>query len=263
MMRDLERELRELEVAWPPTPDLAAAVEARLASAPRPRRAAPWARWRAAAPWARLWATMPAWQLAVAVAAALIVVVMAVPPARSAILEWLGFASVRIERAEPSRFGAGLDLGEPVTLDEARRRAGFELVVPEAVGEPDAVYLAPDPVAGTRVDFVYRPRPGLPRSGTTGVGLLVTQFSAAAGVVIEKTAGEGTTVERLAVGDDPAFFLSGARHGFAYASTRDTGFEPPRLAGNTLLVDRADGVLLRLEGELSRAEAVRLAASAR
>ncbi len=41
-------------------------------------------------------------------------------------------------------------------------------------------------------------------------------------------------------------------------------FEPPRLAGNTLLVDRAaDGVLLRIEGELSREAAVRIAQSVR
>jgi hypothetical protein len=252
-MHELERELRELDVAWPQTPDLAGAVAARLAEAPAPRVWRPWV--------ARRW---PAWQVGVALGAALIAIVMAVPPARSAILEWLGFASVRIERAEPpSRLGSGLALGEPVTLAEARRRAGFELVVPAAVGRPDAVYLAPDRAGRTRVDFLYRPRPGLPRSGTTGVGLLVTQFSASAGVMIEKTAGEGTAVERLTVGDDPAYFLSGANHGFAYLGERDAGFEPQRLAGNTLLVDRADGVLLRLEGELARDEAVRIAESAR
>jgi hypothetical protein len=251
MPDQLERELRELDVAWPATPDVAAAVAERLAAVPAPR---------ARRMWRPSW---PAWQIGVAVGAALIAVVMAVPPARSAILEWLGFASVRIERAEPpSRLGVGLALGEPVTLAQARERAGFDLVVPEAVGEPDAVYISPDPAGRTRVDFLYRPRPGLPRSGTTGVGLLVTQFSGSAGLMVEKTAGEGTTVERLSVGGDPAFFLSGENHGFAYAGDRSVGFEPARLAGDTLLVDRADGVLLRLESELSREAAVRVAASA-
>jgi hypothetical protein len=246
-MRDLERELRELDVAWPATPDVAAAVAERIAVAPV-RRA-----------WRPSW---PAWQVAVAVGAALIALVMAVPPARSAILEWLGFASVRIERAEPSRLGSGLSLGEPVTLAQARDRAGFDVVVPEALGDPDAVYISPAPAGRTRVDFLYRPRPGLPRSGTTGVGLLVTQFRGAAGVMVEKTAGAGTTIERLTVGGDPAFFLSGADHGFAYSGDGTAGFEPSRLAGDTLLVDRADGVLLRLEGELSRDAMVRIAASA-
>jgi hypothetical protein len=250
-MHELERELRELDVVWPQTPDVAAAVAERLAVAPAQR---------ARRVWRPSW---PAWQVAVAAGAVLIAVVMAVPPARSAILEWFGFASVRIERAEPpSRLGAGLALGERVTLEEARRRASFDLVVPEALGEPDAVYVSPDPAGRTRVDFLYRPRPGLPRTGTTGVGLLVTQFSGSAGVMIEKTVGEGTTVERLRVGGDPAFFLFGANHGFAYVGDRSAGFEPARLAGNTLLVDRADGVLLRLESELSRDAAVSVADSA-
>ena len=249
-MHELERELRELDVVWPATPDVAAAVAERLAVAPAPRVR-------------RVWRpSWPAWQVAVALGAVVIAVAMAVPPARSAILEWLGFASVRIERAEPSGFGSSLTLGEPVTLEQARRRAGFEVVVPEAVGEPDAVYIAPDPAGRTRVDFLYRPRPGLPRSGTTGVGLLVTQFSGKAGLMVEKTAGEGTFVDRLTVGGDPAFFLSGENHGFAYAGDDDAAFEPSRLAGNTLLVDRADGVLLRLEGDLPRASLERIAGSA-
>jgi hypothetical protein len=259
-MRDqLERELRELDVVWPQTPDIAAAVAERLTVAPAPR---------ARRVWRPSW---PAWQVAVAVGAALIAVVMAVPPARSAILEWFGFSTVRIERAEPpsrlgseprSPLGADLQLGEPVTLAQARERADFDLVVPEALGEPDAVYVSSDPAGRARVDFLYRPRPGLPRTGTTGVGLLVTQFSGSAGVMIEKTVGEGTTVERLRVGGDPAFFLSGENHGFAYSGEQEAGFEPARLAGDTLLVDRADGVLLRLESELSRDAAVRIAETA-
>ena len=99
-MPELERELRELRVEWPDTPDLAAAVAVAAA-----RGAGPGAARR------RRWLDRPAWQLGVAVAAALIAVVMAVPPARSAVLEFLGLRSVKIERREPrspSRFGSGL-----------------------------------------------------------------------------------------------------------------------------------------------------------
>lgn len=251
-MPDLERELRELRVAWPDTPDLAAAVSERLAAAPAPR--AP----RRPLAW-------PAWRIAVAAVAVLIAVVMAVPPARSAVLEWIGISSVQIERREPrpSRFGADLNLGRPVTLEQARRRAGFPVGVPAALGEPDAVYFSPDPAARTRVDFVYRPRPGLPRASTTGAGLLVTQLRASAEPAIQKTIGASATLERLRVDGDPAYFISGSEHGFAYLAEGSMAFEPQRLAGNTLLVDRADGVLLRVEGELSRAEAIRIAASVR
>jgi hypothetical protein len=249
----LEHELRELQLEWPETPDIASAVAARLAAAPAPPRRR----------WVLDW---PAWQIAAAATALVIAVVMAVPPARSAVLDWLGFSSVRIERREPqpSRFGSSLGLGDPVTLEQARRRAGFPVRVPAAMGRPDAVYLYVDPVTGARVDMVYRARPGLESSSNTGVGLLVTEFRATASPLIEKTVGSAATVERLRVGGDPAFFISGATHGFAYMTPEGDGaFEEQRLAGNTLLVDRSDGVLLRLEGELDRDEAVRIAESAR
>ena len=246
-MSELELELRDLRVEWPETPDVAAAVQGRL-SAPPARR-----RW---------WLNRPAWQLAVAATALVIAIVMAVPPARSAVLDLLGFSSVRIVREEPrpSRFGQDLQLGEPVTLEQARRR--FPVLVPSALGDPDAVYVTEYP--SVRVDLVYRERPGLPASSNTGAGLLVTEFHAVAEPMIEKTVGLGSSVERLTVGGDPAFFISGADHGFAYIPQGGTGaFEPQRLAGNTLLVDRSDGVLLRIEGELDRDEAVRIAESAR
>lgn len=250
----LERELRELQIEWPVTPDIVGTVAGRLAAAPAPR-----ARRR----WLPAW---PAWQVAVAALALLIAVVMAVPPTRAAVLDILGFSSVRIERREPppSQFGSDLGLGDAVTLNQARRRAGFPVVVPAAVGAPDAVYLYTHPATGTRVDFLYRPRPGLPRASTTGVGLLVTEMRATVEPAIEKTAGASTKLERLTVGGDPALFISGANHGFAYLPpSGNMGFERQRLAGPTLLVERSDGVLLRIEGRLSRDEAVGIAESVR
>jgi hypothetical protein len=251
----LERELRELQVEWPETPDLAAAVAARLPAAPAP---VPRRRWR--------WLDRPAWQLGIAVTAALIAIVMAVPPARSAVLELLGLRSVKIERKEPqpSRFGSDLALGTAVSLDRARRRFP-PLVIPAEVGAPDSVYLDEHPAFGTRVDLVYRARPGLRRASTLGAGLLVTELRASLEPVIEKTIGSATKLERLRVDGDPAYFISGAEHGFAYVPTDGTDpvFEDQRLAGTTLLVERSDGLLLRIEGRLSRAQAVRIAESAR
>ena len=197
--------------------------------------------------------------------ALIVAVVMAIPPARAAVLDWLGFSSVRITREEPqpSRFGQALVLGDPVTLEQARKT--FPVLVPEAVGEPDAVYLYEHPLMGPRVDMVYRARPGLPTSSNTGAGMLITEFRAVASPYIEKSAGEGAKIERLTVDGDPAFFLSGAPHGFAYTDpgTDNTNFEEQRLAGNTLLVDRSDGVLLRIEADISRERAVEIAESLR
>ena len=250
-MSELELELRELRIDWPETPDLAGAVQERITAPPRRS-------------W---WLARPAWQLAVAATAVMIAVVMAIPPARAAVLDWLGFGSVRITREEPrpSRFGQALVLGDPVTLPQARRGADFPVLVPEAVGEPDAVYLYDHPLMGPRVDLVYRARERLPSSSNTGAGLLITEFRAVASPLIEKSAGGGATVEQLTVGGDPAFFLSGARHGFAYfdPESQNSNFEEQRLAGNTLLVERADGVLLRIEAEISRERAVEIAESMR
>jgi hypothetical protein len=251
-MSELELELGALAVDWPETPDLAAGIESRLAQ-PGVSRRPPWL------------VARPAWQIAVACVAVVIAVVAAVPPARSAVLDLFGISSVEIVREEPrpSRFASGLGLGDAVTLPDARRRAGFDLLVPSAVGEPDAVYLADSIDTGRRVDFVYRPREGLPEASTTGAGLLVTQFEAVAEPAIQKTIGASATLERLMVGGDPAFFISGEDHGFAYIPARgDFAFEPQRLAGTTLLVDRGDGVLLRIEGDIPREEAVRIALSA-
>jgi hypothetical protein len=238
----LEQELRELQVDWPETPDIAGSIAGRLA-APPPRRAI---------------FNRPAWQLAVAAVALVIAVVMAIPPARAAVLDLLGLRSVRIEHREPrvSRFGQGVSLGDPATLGEAKRRAGFPVGVPAVLGDPDGVYLDADAVTGPRVDMVYR------APNSRRVGLLVTELEAKATPVIQKAIGTGARVEQFAVDGDPAIFISGRRHGFAYTPANgQTTYEDQRLAGNTLLVDRSDGVLLRVEGRIDRAEAVRIARS--
>jgi hypothetical protein len=247
---ELELELRELRIEWPETPDITSSVQGRLVAPPRRRS------WLAA---------RPAWQLAIASVAVVIAVVMAIPPARAAVLDWLGFSSVRITREEPRAPFAPqrLALGDRVSLEQARE--SFPVLVPEAVGEPDAVYVEEHPAMGPRVDLVYGGRGDLPTFSHTGVGLLITEFRAVASPYIEKSAGMGAMVERLTVDGDPAFFISGAPHGFAYTvpDTDNTNFEEQRLAGNTLLVDRSDGILLRIEGDISRDRAVEIAESMR
>jgi hypothetical protein len=231
-MADLHRELTALAVEWPETPDLAEGVLARLET-PAPARALRRrARWQMALAYG-----------AAAVAAAFALTMAVSPDARSAVLEWLGLKSVRIERREPRPVpGAGLRLGTPVTLEQARERAPF-LRLPAALGEPDAVYAGRASVA-----LVY--------DGP----LLVQQFPARIEPFIEKTLGTGSDLERLRVDGAPAYFITGA-HGFAYESDEGGRFEEQRLAGNTLLVERRDGLLLRIEGSLPRDRAVAIARS--
>ncbi len=251
-MRDLHEELTALSVEWPATPDIAGAVAARLAAgdaAARPRRR-------------RAWRPALAYALA-ALAAGFALVMAASPDTRSAVLEWLGLKSVKIERREPTapppqpgKLGARLGLGTPATLAEARRRFPF-LRPPAAdgLGRPDAVY-----IGRLGVSLVYGERPGYARSATTGAAVLVQELPARVQPFIEKTLGQGTRLERLRVEGDPAFFITGA-HGFAYEGEGGVRFEDQRLAGNTLLVERADGLLIRVEGDLARDQAVAIARS--
>jgi hypothetical protein len=158
------------------------------------------------------------------------------------------------------RRGAALQLGAPTTLAQARRKAGFPLPVPHALPPPDAVYIAPGPPA-TRVSLVYRPQAGVPRSRATGVGLLVTAFGSGVRPFLEKTLGAGARLERLTIAGARALWITRS-HGFAYGTAGgDIAFEPQRLADRTLLVEHGR-VLLRIEGRISRAQAVAIARSA-
>ncbi|HEY7076999.1 MAG TPA: hypothetical protein VH418_16595 [Solirubrobacteraceae bacterium] len=291
MPPDLERALRELEPDWPPTPDLAVAVRARLAAEPAPGRPAGGlgARLRrpgptapgptepgrggglrrpgptAPGPGARLPRPHPA--LAAVLGALLVfgVVMAASPSARSTVLRWLGLKSVEVRQAPPAatpppvRRGSELGLGNPVTLAAAKRAAGFPVPVPSALGPPAVVYLDKVPGTGPRVSLVYAPQAGIPRSRISGVGLLVTAFRGDPFPVIQKTI-IGAHAERLTIAGSPAIWLPRA-HGFAYATPGGVGFEPQRLADRTLLVERG-GVLLRIEGRITRARAVAIARDA-
>jgi hypothetical protein len=227
-MNELERALRELDVEWPATPDLATAVSARIAT-PVQKRVVTWR--------ARL----------ASFAAALVLLgggtLAASPEARSTVQRWLGLKSVEIRR-EPLRPGVGreLDLGTPIALPPGTR-------VPSTLGTPDAVYRTPLPDGTRAVSLVYA---GPPK-------VLVQTFRAAATPFIEKSVGAADDVERLEVDGARAYWITGA-HGFAYQSATGFGYERQRLADRTLLIER-DGLLIRVEGEITKTRAEAIAAS--
>jgi hypothetical protein len=224
-MTDLERALRSLDVDWPETPDLAASVRGRIGA-----RRTPWRR-----------------RVAIAVAALALLFggTMAVSPAaRTDVARWLGLQSVEIKRERP-RPGAALGLGTPVSL--ARLRAdGVPLRVPRALGEPRP-YETVLPDGGRAASLVY-PGP-----------VLVQTFRASAKPFIQKTVAGADSVDAVRVSGRPGYFITGA-HGFAYQRGHGFGYEPQRIAGNTLLVE-GDGVLLRIEGALTRERALAIARS--
>jgi hypothetical protein len=252
-MTELERALVQLGqgLAFPEAPDVSGEVRRRLAAETpprfRPRR-------RSIA-------------IALAVLAVAIGAAMAVPPARTAILEFFHLRGVTVERVEtlprvPPAAEQSLGLGWPVPLTST----GVPLVklpeqlVPSALGPPDAAYVSEEPY-GLRLTMVYEPGEGVPESRYSGVGILVSEFVGenATGFV-EKMVDSGTEVEVLHVGGYPALWIQGGPHAVLFEGEGRVFEDHGRLAGNTLLVERND-VLVRIEGEISRARAVEIAES--
>jgi hypothetical protein len=245
---DLERRLAVLrdDVAWPPTPDLASAVAARVASEPRRRaRARPRLR--------------PALRPATVALAALVVALVvagtlaAAPGVRARIADWLGIGAVRVERVDrlpdvgPAR---DLGLGRRTTLAAARRAARVPVPTIGALGAPDAVYVSRQPPAGA--SLVYLARPGLP-AATHGTGALLTMLPGGDVALVKKLLGAGTSVTSVDVDGALGVYISGEPHVVT---------PPNRLAGNTLIWVRGD-TTYRLETALGRAAALRLARSVR
>jgi Domain of unknown function (DUF4367) len=271
---DLERALADLAAAleFPPTPDLAAAVTARLGETPAaapapPGPAARARRWLAGlAGWRRLAAA----GLAVVLLAAAVLV--ASPGTREAVARRLGLRGIGVELGGPppptvtTTPGGRLELGlgDRVTLEEARRRVDWPVLVPVAgLGQPDAVYVNEAVPSGGRVDLVYRARPGLPASPFTDVGLLITGFRGQPTPEFLKKVTAMGVVEQVTVGGEPGYWFSGEPHFFTYRDAAGTlREEQTRLAGNTLIWQRGD-LTLRLEGELPKEEAIRIAESMR
>ena len=237
-MSELELRLQRLgrELDFPEPPDLALGVMGRLDRVARD----PFWRRRA---------------LLVAVAALVVAVgaVLAVPPARSAILDFFGIGSaeIRIVDELPEVEAGPLNLGNRTTLTAAREQVpGLLESGDDEVGEPDAVFVtAFQP--GTPVTFVWgdseRPR------------LLLTQVRGRYHFekLVHGNQGEITLTD---VNGEDAAWIEGEPHVVFYEGAEGSGDLPGRLARNTLVWSRGP-VTLRLEGDLSREEAERIARS--
>jgi hypothetical protein len=222
----IERELRDLaaRVELPAEPDLAPAVRGRIG----PRRPRP----------GKLAIALALVVLAVAVA-------LAVPPARSEIRRWLGLGTARVEfvsRLPDVRTRRPLDIGPKTSLADVQERVPYDVLTSSLLGAPREVHLL-----GDQVGFVYGKHK-----------LLVLQSR---GTYFQKDVGPETSVEHLELNGREALWISGGRHYFAYVEGNDQARPAPLyLVGNALIWTRGD-LTLRLEGKLSRAEALRVARS--
>ena len=232
-MADLERELRELgpTLAVPEPPDVRDTVRVRIEDRAE-RKAVAWRRW-------------------VAAVAAVVAVGLAVSPqARAAVGEVFRFAGVDVRWGDteaPATPEAPLPGQDVVSLEVARQQADFPVGVPARLGAPDRVLVAD---SAQVVSLLY---------GSGADAIRVDEFDGRLDVIFLKTmAGQA---EPVALGPTTGWWLPGP-HAVRYVD-RDgvVRHETARLAGNTLLWE-SDGVTYRLEGQLSRAEAVAIAESA-
>lgn len=189
--------------------------------------------------------------LAFAVVLAVAGAVLALSPgARSAFLEIFRIRGATVERVEtlPAVPAQRLDFGERVGREEAERRAGFRLL--DLGSEPDAIFVRPDGLASVVYGDPARPRLVLSQAR----GAIYEGF-------LKKTGGRGTTVVPVTVNGEPGLFVDGADHVVMFLDEHGAiSGEPTYLAGTVLLWNRGP-LLLRLQGELTRDEAVQLARS--
>jgi hypothetical protein len=168
---------------------------------------------------------------------------MAVPDARTAVLRFLGLQGVTVIRVDelPPATTSPHQFGEAVTLAEAERAVGFRPLLPD-LGPPDSVRI--DRFAPYFVVVLY----GRPR-----VRLRLTEMSGAG--TIEKYALAEQRVERVLVDGKPGIWVEG-RHVVAGPEGL------PRLSGSVLLWEQ-DGLILRLEGRLTKEQALQIARNVR
>jgi hypothetical protein len=247
---ELESALRDLgsAVDWPRTPDLTAAVSARLTTAPRSTLAWPWRRSLTRS-------------LLLAAAVALLVAGVAVGIRFGLDLLQIEFGPVPTVTPGAS-FSSRLQLGELTSLDSAEANAAFPIVVPNDPGAPDAVYVGGPELRG-QVAFVYAAGNGLPESGhLDGAGLLITQNRGSIDRgLARKVVDAGGTVEMVRVGEHVGYWFTGNPHGFWYFDRDGRVIAwSGRVTGNTLAWQRGD-ILYRIEGDISLERALEIAES--
>jgi hypothetical protein len=231
------------ELPYPPTPDVAGAVRARLQVAlPRP--------WRL-----RRWAVAALIALLLA-----LLVAIAVPPVRAALLRVLRIGAMQInlvddpqqaslpDAAAPRQPMSILDLGEEMNLAEAAAVVTLaDPPFPPTLGEPDAIYgqnlLYREPV----ISFLWRARGERPQILLTHIGLPQFALKWAAGEQVTETDVRGR----------PAIWIAGPHRLDLASGAADHVTAIPT---NVLIWD--DGrITYRLEADLKLEEALQIAES--
>jgi len=156
----------------------------------------------------------------------------------------------RVETLPPA--GVGLDLGSPVPIGDVIARGDPPLLLPPDRPRPDVAY---EIGAGDRriVTLAWRAAPGERALAGSDLALsLLAVRGSTEDELVTKLLGPGTRVDRVRVGADDAWWISGAPHELLLKRDDGTiGNVEVALAGDTLVWSH-EGTLYRLESALGR-----------
>ncbi|WAZ23646.1 hypothetical protein STRCI_005001 [Streptomyces cinnabarinus] len=222
------------------------------------------ARLRAARRWTRA-----RWRSLTAALCGLLAVLVLTPPVRAAVFDWFGFGGVAVRYDPSARPSASAETPRcaasgSMSLAQAARRAGFEPVVPGALGAPDAVTVTGQPKGRFLVSLCWE------EAGRT---VRLDEFRARLDIAFTKTVREQPKWITLESGGgtapEPALWFP-RPHLLSFWLVDADGSpytHKERTAGPTLLWTHGTGVAqdetltLRLEGVASKERAVEIAES--
>ncbi len=164
--------------------------------------------------------------------------------------------------ADEAVTGAGKEFGSALTLEQARARLDGRLPLPHgrALSDPEEIYaLGKSRGHGQRsgVAIVYLHSPDMPSLGGTGAGLVLVEIPGdLRSMYPARDLAQSSGAEEIKVGGGHGYWVTGREK---LPSPLDLSVHPTA----NVLVWEQGGLVLRLETELPRGEAIRLAESVR
>jgi hypothetical protein len=238
--------LTDLDLSWPPTPDLAPSVMAATrAPAPRVTRI-----------------PLPRSRRILLIAAAIVLLLAGAAVAARIVFD-IGAVVVRVTpdpRTNPTPT-ATEPFGEPLTRAEAVQLLGADLALPTALGPPDRLWadeVLADGGEVVRVTAAWAPQPDLPAIEGSRWGAVLMRFEGSVDQAFKDVYEATGDVEPATVGGLDAYWTTGPH--VIQLLTSD-GIVYVRVEGNVLLW-RDGRYTMRLETALSKDEAIRIAESA-
>jgi hypothetical protein len=246
---DLERALTTVatRVAYPPTPTIAPAVTARLSAARETGVRPP-------LPGLALWTRR---RLLVAIAIGLLALLGIAAATRLAV----GAFQIReVPTLRPGVTTTPLPetIGRAVTLDEARRIAGFRVRVPRGLAEPTTVRIFSSPF-GDRSVLLAWDDPAFQDLAGTPWTLVLLELPGDEEFAFKLVAGQGA-VRDVEVGGRRGYWLEEPHQLLLETATEVQTY---LVMGNVLVWDSGEGIALRLETSLPLQDALTLAETIR